>query len=46
MPARFWDRGARCFVRGFILWLDEAAARYFGGSMIGVSVYRRMIRAK
>ena len=32
-PARFWDRGARCFVRRFILGLDEAAA-FFLGSMI------------
>ena len=26
MPARSWDRGARCFVRRFMLGLDEAAA--------------------
>ena len=26
MPARSWDRGARCFVRRFVLGLDEAAA--------------------
>ena len=25
-PARSWDRGARCFVRRFMLGLDEAAA--------------------
>ena len=25
-PARSWDRGARCFVRRFMLELDEAAA--------------------
>ena len=25
-PARFWNRGARCFVRRFMLGLDEAAA--------------------
>ena len=29
---RFWDLGARCFVRRFILWLHEAAA-FLGGSM-------------
>ena len=27
-PARFWDRGARCFVGRFVLELDEAAARF------------------
>ena len=25
-PARFWERGARCFVERFILGMDEAAA--------------------
>ena len=27
-PARFWDRGARCFLRRFIIWLDEAATSF------------------
>ena len=28
-PARSWDRGARCFVRRFMLGLDEAAACFW-----------------
>ena len=44
-PARFWDRGARCFVRRLILWLDKAA-ELFGGSMTGASACRRVVRAK
>ena len=31
-PARFWDRGARCFMGRFMLGLEEAAA-CFGRSM-------------
>ena len=44
-PARSWDRGARCFVRRFMLGLDEAAA-CFGGSMTGESACKRMVPAK
>ena len=44
-PARSWDRGARCFVRGFMLGLDEAAA-CFEGSMTGESACRSMVPAK
>ena len=44
-PARSWDRGARCFVRRYMLGLDEAAA-VFGGSMTGESACRRMLPAK
>ena len=39
-PARSWDSGARCFVRGFMLGLDKAAA-CFGGSITGESSCRR-----
>ena len=31
-PARFWDCGARCFVKRFMLGVDEAAV-FFEGSM-------------
>ena len=41
-PARFWERGARCFVGRFALGLDEAAA-CFGGWMARVSTCRRAI---
>ena len=41
-PACFWDRGARCFVRKFMLGLDEATA-FFGGSMTGASTCRRVV---
>ena len=44
-PARSWDCGARCFVRRFILELNEAAA-FLGGSMTGASAFRRLVRAK
>ena len=44
MPARFWDRGARCFVRRFVLGLDEAEA-CFGVSMTGEAC-RSMVPAK
>ena len=44
-PARSWDRGARCFVRRFILGLDEATT-FFGGSTTGASACRRDVRAK
>ena len=27
-PARFWDRGARCFLRRLMLWPNEAAASF------------------
>ena len=42
MPARFWDRGAHCFVGRFILGLDEAAA-FFGRLMTGASTCRRVV---
>ena len=41
-PARFWDRGARCFVERFMLGLDGAAA-FFGGSMTEASACRRIV---
>ena len=44
-PARFWDRGARCFVGRFVLGLGEATA-FYGGSMIRDSkAFRRALRA-
>ena len=43
-PARSWDRGARCFVRRFVLGLDGAEA-CFGGSMTGEAC-RSMVPAK
>ena len=44
-PALFWDRGAPCFVGRFRLWLDEAAA-FFYGWMTGASACRRVVRVK
>ena len=43
-PARSWDRGARCFVRRFVLGLDEVEA-CFGGSMTGEAC-RSMVPVK
>ena len=44
MPARSWDRGARCNVRRSVLGLDEAEA-CFGRSMTGEAC-RSMVPAK
>ena len=44
-PARSWDICERCFVRRFVLGLDEAAAS-FEGSTTGASAFRRAVRAK
>ena len=43
-PARSWDRGARRFVRRFVLGLDEIEA-CFGGSMTGEAC-RSMVPVK
>ena len=42
-PARFWERGARCFMKRFSFWSGWwRSAAFFGGSMIwGSKTFRR-----